>query len=74
MKPLTLRKARTDRGWTQEQLVARARKFEHGITQSHISKIERGEIGDPSNSIVAALEKALGVPRGTLVFGRTVAA
>lgn len=60
----TLKQARDDKGWTQEQLEA-----ESGIDQRTISKIERGDVNDPQNSTVKALEEALGVRRGTLVFG-----
>jgi ribosome-binding protein aMBF1 (putative translation factor) len=61
---MTLKQARDAKGWTQVELAAKSR-----IDQAHISKIERGEVCDPKNSTVAALEKALGVRRGTLVFG-----
>jgi len=60
---MDLKAARTRMGWTQEQLAA-----ESGIDQSHISRIERGEVADPQNSTVTALEKALSLPRGSLIF------
>lgn len=64
MKKLTLQQARDAKEWTQEQLEAAS-----GIDQRNISKIERGEISDPRNSTVEKLEEALGLKRGTLVFG-----
>lgn len=60
----TLKQARDDKGWTQEQLAA-----ESGVDQRAISKIERGAVEDPQNSTVKALEEALGLKRGTLIFG-----
>lgn len=64
MKQLSLRQARAAKGWTQEQLEAAS-----GIPQQTISKIENGATDDPQNSTVVALEQALGIRRGTLVFG-----
>ncbi len=61
---ITLQQAREHKGWTQEQLEAAS-----GVDQRNISKIERGGIADPRNSTVIALEDALGLKRGTLVFG-----
>ncbi len=65
MSRLTLQRAREKKGWTQEQLEAAS-----GIDQRSISKIERGETADPRNSTVIALEDALDLERGTLVFGQ----
>lgn len=65
MKHLTLRQAREARGWTQEQLAERS-----GVAQARISYIETATTKDPQNSTVKALEHALGVRRGTLVFGQ----
>lgn len=65
MKSMTLKEARTKRGFTQEQLSAAA-----GVDQSVISRIERGENANPSHETVTKLEAALGLRRGTLVFGR----
>lgn len=65
MKHLTLKRARKAKGWTQEELEAAS-----GVTQSAISRLERGEVPDPQNSTVDALERALALQRGTLVFGR----
>jgi transcriptional regulator with XRE-family HTH domain len=67
VKHQTLKHARDAKGWTQEDLAARS-----GIDQRVISKIECGKTEDPSNSTVTALELALGVKRGTLVFGAEV--
>lgn len=44
-------------------------------TRSHIHKatlhrLEKGETPDPSHSTVEALEKALSLPPGSLLFGR----
>lgn len=61
---MTLKAARDKRRWTQEQLAAKS-----GIVQSQISRIERGEVEDPQNSTVEALEEALRLKRGTLKFG-----
>lgn len=60
----TLREARRARGLTQQQLAKLS-----GIEQQVISKIERGGVEDPQNRTVKALEEALRVRRGTLVFG-----
>lgn len=65
MKHKTLRQARGK--LTQEQLEELS-----GVAQATISKIERGEIPNPSNDTVKALEEALQVPRGTLVFGQVM--
>lgn len=66
-KRLTLLEAREKKGWTQQKLEA-----ESGVNQRNISKIERGEIRDPQNSTAEALERALGVERGTLIFAEAV--
>lgn len=60
----TLKEARDEKGWTQKELEERS-----GVEQRNISKIERADIVDPANSTVEKLEKALGLKRGTLVFG-----
>lgn len=65
LKHQTLRQAREAKGWTQEQLAAAS-----GINQRNISKIETGGTEDPQNSTVIALETAMDLERGTLVFGR----
>lgn len=69
VKYLTLKEARDARGWTQEQLEAATAKLGTRVDQRNISKLERGAIADPLNSTAAVLEQALGVKRGTLVFG-----
>jgi transcriptional regulator with XRE-family HTH domain len=66
---MTLRRARTQRHWTQEQLAEAS-----GVQQSAISKLERGEVSDPQKSTADALEDALGLQRGTLTFGREAVA
>lgn len=60
---MTLHEARMAKGWTQETLEAAS-----GVDQRNISKIERGDITDPRSSTVEALERALGLRRGTLIF------
>jgi len=65
MKRMTLKQARVARGWTQQQLEQAS-----GVAQSAISKIERNEINDPQVSTAAALEKALALRHGTLIFGQ----
>lgn len=62
---MTLKEARDKRKWTQAELSRRS-----GVAQARISYIENGITADPLDSTVRALEKALGVKRGTLVFGR----
>jgi transcriptional regulator with XRE-family HTH domain len=75
-KHLTLRAARDAKGWSQEQLEAETARLAAAnpdrytkVDQRNISKIERLGISDPSNSTVLTLETALGLQRGTLVFG-----
>lgn len=77
LKPLTLKDARDYKGWTQQQLEAETKRVDpegRGVDQRVISKIERGAVGDPMNSTVVLLETALGLKRGTLVFGKRQAA
>lgn len=50
-----LKKARKDRGLTQEQLVERA-----GLSARHIAKIEKGDV-NPSFEVLSTLVKTLGV-------------
>lgn len=64
MKHQTLRQARLDKELTQAELSDRS-----GVAQSRIAEIESGKTADPNNSTVKALEEALGLRRGTLVFG-----
>ena len=65
---MTLRAARDWRGWSQERLEELS-----GVAQATISKIERGDVSNPSNDTVAKLELALRLKRGTLVFGQVMA-
>ncbi len=69
VKQMTLRKAREKRGWTQEQL-----EDASGVDQGVISRLERGESANPTNDTVVKLETALGLERGTLVFGNHIKA
>lgn len=76
-KHLTLKEARDAKGWTQEQLEAETQRVDpasRGVNQRAISKIECGDVQDPMNSTVVLLETALGLQRGTLVFGREAVA
>lgn len=76
MKQRTLRDARDAKGWSQERLADETKRVDEsgeGVDQTHISKIERGDIVDPKNSTVVLLESALGLKRGTLVFGQSEA-
>lgn len=57
--------ARERRQWTMEQLAERS-----GVNKGTISRIESGQISNPSNDTVKNLETALGLQRGTLVFGQ----
>ena len=59
----TLREARREKGWTQHDLAVRS-----GIDQRNISKLERYD-RNPRNNTVIKLETALGLKRGTLIFG-----
>lgn len=63
---MTLKEARDKKRWTQVQLAQKS-----GVDQSQISRLERGEVTEPLNSTVEALERALGIKRGSLVFGRS---
>jgi transcriptional regulator with XRE-family HTH domain len=65
MKRMTLKAARLARQWTQDQLAA-----ESGVSQASIVKYERDADADPAVSVVDKLENALGLRRGTLIFGR----
>lgn len=56
-----LRELRKARDWTQAQLADAA-----GIAQGTYSRIERGESVSSQASTIHALERALGVPLGTL--------
>lgn len=65
MKRMNLKAARLAAGLTQDELAAKS-----GVSQSSIVKYERDPDADPSVSAVDALESALGLRRGTLIFGR----
>jgi transcriptional regulator with XRE-family HTH domain len=60
---MTLKAARRKRGWNLEQLAKAS-----GVHFSTISRLERGET-KPMHDTVTALEQALGLKRGTLLFG-----
>lgn len=66
MDTLTLRAAREAANLTQEQLEAAS-----GVAQTRISSLERGTTTNPKIDTVRKLEAALGLPAGSLVFGRT---
>lgn len=56
-----LRRLRTEKGWSQEELADRA-----GLHRTYVSGVERG-VRNPTITIVAALAKALGVPPAELL-------
>lgn len=58
----TLKAARDRKGWTLEQLAT-----ESGVNKSTVSRLERGET-QPLYETVTALEAALGLKRGSLIF------
>lgn len=64
MMQVSLKEARDRRKWTQQDLADRS-----GVDISTISRIESGATTNPSNATAAAIELALGLKRGTLVFG-----
>lgn len=64
---MTLVEARRKRDWDQKTLAR-----ESGVDQSVISRIETGATSNPTNDTVKKLEEALGVRRGTLVFGQVM--
>jgi transcriptional regulator with XRE-family HTH domain len=68
MKTVTLREARKQCGWTQEQLEA-----ESGVAQAVISSLERGVVRDPASSTVFKLAKALKRDPRALRFGEVAA-
>jgi len=61
---IDLRTAREKRGWDRQTLAKAA-----GVANSTVGRIESGEIINPSSWTVACLEQALGLRRGTLLFG-----
>jgi len=62
-----LKTARDKRGWTMDELAERS-----GVSKATISRIEAGDVANPSNDTVARLETALRLRRGTLVFGQVM--
>lgn len=64
---LSLKTARDKRGWTMDELAERSK-----VSKATISRIEAGDVTNPSNDTVANLESALSLKRGTLVFGHHV--
>ena len=60
---LTLKRAREKRKLTFAQLAAKS-----GVHKATVARIERGEV-EPMHATVNALEDALELKRGTLVFG-----
>lgn len=66
MKHVTLRAARQRRGLTQEQLESAS-----GVSQTVISKIERGESIAPTFETVIKLADALGIDPRALKFGQS---
>lgn len=62
-----LKTARDRRGWTMDELAQRS-----GVSKATISRIEAGEVSNPSNDTVASLETALKLRRGSLVFGQVM--
>lgn len=68
MQLLTLKAAREKKGWTLEQVAEAS-----GVHKSTVSRLERGET-QPQHDTVNALEAALGLKRGTLVFGQEAVA
>lgn len=51
-----LKRLRTEKGWSQEELADQA-----GLHRTYVSGVERG-VRNPTITIVATLAKALGVP------------
>lgn len=62
--PARLRKSRKAKGLSQGALARQV-----GVTQSYISQLERGDIGEPGSYRVASLEQALGLEHGYLTSG-----
>jgi transcriptional regulator with XRE-family HTH domain len=56
-----VRKARKDKGWTQEQLA-----FEAGVKRAYLSEVENGQ-RNVSLDVVEKLAKALDVEASTLM-------
>lgn len=60
---VTLKRAREVKGWTLKVLAGKV-----GVHESTLSRLERGETL-PMLDTAVSLEKALGLKRGTLLFG-----
>lgn len=60
---LTLKAARDKRGWTLQRLAE-----ESGVNKSTVNRLERGETM-PMLGTANALEDALGLKRGSILFG-----
>jgi transcriptional regulator with XRE-family HTH domain len=65
VEQLTLREARTRRGFTQAQLAEKS-----GVEQAVISKLERGVVKNPGFRIVLKLAEALRLDPRALRIGR----
>jgi transcriptional regulator with XRE-family HTH domain len=65
----TLSAARKRRGLTPEQLAREA-----SLHPATVYRLEAGTTANPSHATVAALEDALGLRRGSLVFGEQAVA
>ena len=61
----TVRRLRTDRGWTQEDLAHAA-----GLTTTYVGQVERGD-KVPSLTVVLKLARGLAVAPGELLAGFT---
>ncbi len=59
-----LKRLRTDKGWSQEELADQA-----GLHRTYVSGVERG-VRNPTITIVATLAKALGVQPAELLAAR----
>lgn len=68
-KQTDVRAARERKGWDQQTLARLS-----GVNQSTISRIESGKLTNPTMATVTALEQALKVRRGSLVFGQVMKA
>lgn len=57
-----LKVLRQHRGWSQQKLADRS-----GVSQTHLSQIERGKIGRPHLSTITDLLEALNVSSGKVL-------
>jgi len=67
VKRYSLKQARDHKDWTQVELSEAS-----GVDQSFISRLERGVVSNPGIDTVRALETALRLTPGTLVFGANI--